>query len=113
MCSLFAACSHGSGRFRIGSMVSMKDKVVLVTGASAGIGKATAEAFAREGARLIVAARRREKLDAVESALRDAGAAAINVIELDVRERERVNSAIEALPAEWRAIDVLVNNAGL
>lgn len=91
----------------------MKGSVVFITGASAGIGEACAYVFAREGARLLLAARRLERLEAIREKLMEAGAAAVHAIGLDVRDRSAVESAISGLPAEWRAIDVLVNNAGL
>lgn len=91
----------------------MKDRVVFITGASAGIGAACARAFAREGARLLLAARRAERLEAMEVDLLEAGAAAVHAFKLDVQDRADVERAIADLPEEWRAIDVLVNNAGL
>jgi NADP-dependent 3-hydroxy acid dehydrogenase YdfG len=91
----------------------LKGSVVFVTGASAGIGEACAVAFAGEGARLLLAARRADRLEAMRGKLLEAGAAAVHTIALDVRDRAAVESAIAALPVEWRAIDVLVNNAGL
>ena len=85
----------------------------MVTGASSGIGEATAMAFAHEGAKLLLCARRREKLKELEPQLKAAGAAAVHVFELDVQDRPAVEKAIAGLPAEWQEIDVLVNNAGL
>jgi 3-hydroxy acid dehydrogenase/malonic semialdehyde reductase len=93
--------------------MSIKGKIVFVTGASSGIGAATALAFAAEGARLLMAARRAEKLAKVASEALARGAQAIHTITLDVRDRRAVEKAVEELPAEWAAIDVLVNNAGL
>ncbi|HEX4309389.1 MAG TPA: SDR family NAD(P)-dependent oxidoreductase [Acidobacteriaceae bacterium] len=93
--------------------ISLKDRIVFITGASAGIGAATAKAFAAEGARLLLAARRVERLQAMEGDLLKSGAAAVHNFQLDVQRREEVESAIASLPAEWRQIDVLVNNAGL
>jgi NADP-dependent 3-hydroxy acid dehydrogenase YdfG len=93
--------------------ISLKDRVVFITGASAGIGAACARAFAAEGARLLLAARRVERLEAMEVDLLEAGAAAVHAFQLDVQDRAGVESAVANLPAEWRAIDVLVNNAGL
>jgi NADP-dependent 3-hydroxy acid dehydrogenase YdfG len=93
--------------------MSLKGKIVFVTGASAGIGAATALAFAAEGARLLLAARRADKLAAVAAAALQRGAQAVHTFSLDVRDRNAVQKAIDALPAEWTAIDVLVNNAGL
>ena len=91
----------------------MKGKIVFVTGASAGIGAATAMEFARHGAKLLLCARRLEKLQAMEAELRDAGAVDVLNFELDVRDREAVQHAWSELPEAWRAVDVLVNNAGL
>lgn len=91
----------------------LKDAIVLVTGASSGIGQACAEAFAREGCRLILTARRRERLDGLARRLREEHGAASLVIELDVRDRAAVDAALRRLPAAWEAVDVLVNNAGL
>ena len=92
---------------------SMKGKIVFVTGASSGIGAATAMEFARLGAKLMLCARRLEKLQAMEAELRDAGAADLLLLEIDVRDRERVKRVLTELPEAWRSIDVLVNNAGL
>jgi len=93
--------------------MKLKGKIVFVTGASGGIGAATALAFAGEGARLLLSARRAGKLADVASRALDRGAAAVHSIDLDVRNRNAVQSAIDELPEEWAAIDVLVNNAGL
>jgi 3-hydroxy acid dehydrogenase/malonic semialdehyde reductase len=94
-------------------MISLKGKVVLITGASSGIGRATAFAFAGMGARLLLCARRLDLLLELETPLMEAGAAAVLLFTLDVREKESVNAALEDLPEEWAEIDVLVNNAGL
>jgi hypothetical protein len=94
-------------------MRSLEGKVVLITGASSGIGRATAVAFALAGARLLLCARRLELLLEMEAPLMKAGAAAVSLFRLDVRKREAVETAIAGLPAEWKAIEVLVNNAGL
>ncbi len=83
--------------------------IVLVTGASAGFGVAIARRFARDGARVIAAARRLDKLDALRAEL---GASVLPLV-LDVRDRDAVTQAIAGLPADFAAIDVLVNNAGL
>jgi len=91
----------------------LKDKIVLITGASAGIGAACATTFAREGCRLILAARRLDKLTALAGKLKEDHGAACHTLELDVRDREKVDTAIAGLPSEWAAIDILVNNAGL
>ena len=93
--------------------MSLKGKIVLITGASGGIGAATAVGFAREGARLLLAARRAGRLAEVASVAMESGAEAVHSIHLDVRHRHAVQSAIDDLPAEWAEIDILVNNAGL
>jgi NADP-dependent 3-hydroxy acid dehydrogenase YdfG len=93
--------------------MSFKEKIVFITGASSGIGAATTLAFAAEGARLLLAARRADKLAEVASLARGRGAAAVHSIDLDVRDHRAVQSAIDTLPLEWENIDVLVNNAGL
>jgi 3-hydroxy acid dehydrogenase/malonic semialdehyde reductase len=86
---------------------------VLITGASAGIGEATARAFAEAGARLILTARRRERLEALAAELEQAHGTKSHLLVLDVRDREDVGAALGGLPAEWAAVDVLVNNAGM
>ncbi|MEG9434763.1 SDR family NAD(P)-dependent oxidoreductase [Edaphobacter sp. HDX4] len=91
----------------------LSGKTVLVTGASSGIGRATAIAFAREGARVAVCARREDRLKDLETELTEAGAAGVHTFSLDVSQRSAVEQTLKALPEEWRAIDVLVNNAGL
>jgi len=93
--------------------MNLKGKLVFITGASAGIGAATAMAFAAEGARLLLAARRSDKLAEVAAEALERGAAAVRTIDLDVRHRNAVQAAIDALPAEWADIEILVNNAGL
>ena len=93
--------------------MSLKGKIVFVTGASSGIGAATALAFASEGARLLLAARRAGKLAEVASLALERGAPAVHSIDLDVRDHRAVQQAIDDLPAAWAEIDILVNNAGL
>jgi 3-hydroxy acid dehydrogenase/malonic semialdehyde reductase len=93
--------------------MSLKGKIVFITGASSGIGAATALAFAAEGARLLLAARRTDKLAEVSAEALKRGADAVHTFALDVRDRKGVKQAIESLPAEWAEIDILVNNAGL
>lgn len=93
--------------------MDLKGKIVFVTGASGGIGWATALAFASEGARLLLAARRAGKLAEVASECLKRGAPMVHSIDLDVRDHRAVQNAIGTLPEEWAEIDVLVNNAGL
>ena len=83
--------------------------IVLVTGASAGFGSATVRRFARDGARVVAAARRSEALRTLASEF----PGLVHPLELDVRDRAAVARAIGALPADFAEIDVLVNNAGL
>lgn len=94
-------------------MQDMKGKTVFVTGASSGIGEATALAFASLGVRLLVAARRADKIEALGARAVKAGATDFHFLVLDVRDRRAVEKAIASLSPEWSAIDVLVNNAGL
>ncbi len=94
-------------------MASLKGKTVLITGASSGIGKAIAIAFAKEGCRLLLCARRLEKLESIQDDLLLTGAQSAHLFSLDVRNRQAVEAAISSLPADSRDIDVVVNNAGL
>jgi NADP-dependent 3-hydroxy acid dehydrogenase YdfG len=84
---------------------------VLVTGATAGFGEATAERFAQDGARLVVAGRRADRLEKL--ARRLSSRVPVLPLALDVRDRAAVEKAIASLPADFAAVDVLVNNAGL
>ena len=93
--------------------MKLTGKIVFLTGASSGIGESTAYAFAAEGARLILCARRKDKVDAVARQALEKGAQAVHTFDLDVRDHAAVAAAVAALPAEWAAIDILVNNAGL
>ena len=87
-------------------------KTALVTGASQGIGEAVARRLAEQGARLVLAARSVDKLEALAAELREGGGEAA-VLELDLADTEGVAGRLEALPEEFAAIDVLVNNAGI
>lgn len=93
-------------------MFDLLGRTILITGASSGIGEAMARLFAREGARLLLCARRTERLQDLAEELK-ANSAETHVFHLDVRDREQVAMAFRALPAAWSTIDVLVNNAGL
>lgn len=98
-------------------MISIQNQIVFITGASSGIGAACAKIFAKGGAKLILAARRVEKLDRLANELVETKSIAsgneIYLLELDVRDRPQVESAINALPDAWKNIDILINNAGL
>lgn len=95
------------------SINTIAGKIVFITGASSGIGAACAERFAQAGARLLLAARRENRLQEMKAALKAAGAADVHTIALDVRNSAQVRSSIGSLPEQWQAIDILVNNAGL
>lgn len=85
-------------------------KIALITGATAGIGKATAELFAKNGVDLILCGRRKERLDELRQTLGES--VKVTTLSFDVRDREAVFSAIDSLPEHWKSIDILVNNAG-
>lgn len=84
-------------------------KTVLITGATAGFGEATARIFAKNNYRLIITGRRKDRLEKLSQELN------VDVLTLcfDVRNKEAVTSAISSLPKEWKNIDILINNAGL
>ncbi|MBR0671046.1 SDR family NAD(P)-dependent oxidoreductase [Neoroseomonas soli] len=88
----------------------MKPEIVLVTGATAGFGLAIARRFAADGARIVAAGRRADRLAALQAEI---GAARCHALVLDVRDRGAVTAAIAGLPADFAAVDLLVNNAGL
>jgi serine 3-dehydrogenase len=94
-------------------MVSVKDQIVLITGASSGIGEACARVFAQAGAKLILAARRQDRLEQLASQLTKEDACELHLMSLDVCDRSAVQSALNNLPAPWSAVDILINNAGL
>ena len=89
------------------------NKIVLITGASSGIGEGCARKFASEGARLILNARSVDKLEALAQDLKEKYGTDSYVMPFDVRDRKAASEALASLPAEWQAIDVLINNAGL
>ncbi len=88
-------------------------KTVFITGATSGFGKAMAHAFGREGFRLIVTGRRKDRLDQLVSELTDEVKAKAVALSFDVRVQKDVEEAVDSLPADWKNIDVLINNAGL
>jgi short-subunit dehydrogenase len=90
----------------------LRRAAILITGASAGIGKAAALAFAKEGARLLLAARRRHRLEEVAAEVRALGGEAV-VAETDVADRHQVQSALNSAMSAFGRLDILVNNAGI
>ena len=90
-----------------------KDKTVLITGASSGFGEAFAKSFAAEGARLIIIARRYEKLKELEAALITQYNTEIISLELDVSNFEDVKKSLSELPERFAFPDILINNAGM
>lgn len=88
----------------------INNRIALITGASSGIGKAVAEAFAKEGFHLILCGRNQARLEEVNQAL--ANQTKTTTLLFDVQNKDQVFQAIDSLPAEWAAIDILVNNAG-
>lgn len=94
-------------------MKSLKNKIVFITGASSGIGKACADAFAKKGAKLILAARRNERLEILKKELKQKYNAKVLAIKLDVRNLKSVKNAVNSLSSDWKEIDILLNNAGL
>ena len=94
-------------------MTSLHGNSVLITGASSGIGAATAHAFAREKCNLLLAARRRDRIDQLARHLADKYAITAQAITLDVTKQKDVDAALGSLSTAWEQIDILVNNAGL
>jgi 3-hydroxy acid dehydrogenase/malonic semialdehyde reductase len=88
-------------------------KIALITGATSGIGEATAELFAREGYNLILTGRRNDRLEKLGARLNKKHNIEIAVTEFDVRDRAGVTENLEGLPAKWKKVNVLINNAGL
>ena len=94
-------------------MSNLKDKIVFITGASSGIGKACAEVFAEAGANLILTARRIDKINELASKLINDHHIKVKTFKLDVRNYEEVKNTISSLEDNWKEIDILINNAGL
>ena len=90
----------------------MEKKIVMITGATSGIGEACARKFASGGYNVIITGRRGEKLDALRRELESMGAEVL-AMQFDVRERESARKAVDFLKGKWARINVLINNAGL
>ncbi|MDR1369412.1 MAG: SDR family NAD(P)-dependent oxidoreductase [Dysgonamonadaceae bacterium] len=91
----------------------MKEKIVLITGATSGIGEACALKFAANGAKLILNGRNPEKLQEIKHKLETRYGIEIFPSVFDVRDKNAVKQAVDSLPVKWQAIDILINNAGL
>ncbi len=94
-------------------MQKLTNKIVFITGASAGIGAATAEQCAAQGANLIITARRTKRLVQLADKLQKQYHSNVLSLALDVRDNTAVKQVVANLPEQWQAIDILVNNAGL
>jgi 3-hydroxy acid dehydrogenase / malonic semialdehyde reductase len=94
-------------------MSSFNDRIVFVTGATSGIGRSCARAFAAEGARVLFCGRRPDRLERLGDEIAAEFGVPVHFFPLDVRDLAAVEAALAGLPAEWKAVDVLVNNAGL
>ena len=91
----------------------MNSKIALITGATSGIGAACAETFAQQGYNLILLARRTELLQENAAQLKSKYDINIQTLVADVRHKENLTQTLESLPADWKQVDVLINNAGL
>ncbi len=88
-------------------------RTILITGASSGIGEGCARKFASQGARLILNARSTDKLRTLAEEMKQKYNSECYVLPFDVRDRDSAAAALNALPEEWKSIDILINNAGL
>lgn len=114
---MLLSASHGplcisSDNIQVSQKEKAMKKIVLITGATSGIGEACARKFAEGGYNLILTARRAEKLAAIKAEL-EAEGAKIKTLVFDVQDAEAAKAAVESLEEEWKTIDVLINNAGL
>lgn len=94
-------------------MENRLSKIVLVTGATSGIGKATATVFAKYGYDVIITGRREEKLEELKNKLKKKYAVKVKSLCFDIRKQNEVKKAVKSLDGEWEEVDILVNNAGL
>ena len=89
---------------------TMAQKTALITGATSGIGRATAQLFAHQGVRLILCGRRQERLDTLSEAL--STKTKVHTLRFDVRNKHRINELLQQLPSDFLEIDIVINNAG-
>lgn len=89
------------------------NKIAIVTGATAGIGEATANLLARNGFNLIITGRRMERLNSLKEKIENETSARVLAIKFDIRSLTETEEAVKSIPADWKDIEVLVNNAGL
>ena len=94
-------------------MKSLANQIVFITGASSGIGRSCARLFAEAGAKLLLVARRKDRLEQLAAELKKKYNTETYIASLDVRNRNAVEQFCSSLPSEWNAVDILVNNAGL
>lgn len=94
-------------------MLSLKNKIVFISGASSGIGMACARSFAREGVNLILAARRKERLEKLASELKEEFNTESRILSFDIQNYQEIKEAFNSLPEDWKNVDILINNAGL
>ena len=88
----------------------MNQKTAFITGATSGIGKATAEIFAKQNIQLILCGRRGERLTTLKTQL--SKLTTVTTLQFDVRNKEAIFNAVKSLPKEFQKIDILINNAG-
>jgi NADP-dependent 3-hydroxy acid dehydrogenase YdfG len=91
----------------------MNRKIALITGATAGIGQETARLLARNNYNLILTGRRKDRLESIKKYLESDSECKVQILNFDIRKRQEVENALSTLSDEWKAIDVLINNAGL
>jgi hypothetical protein len=91
----------------------MNQKIALITGATSGIGLETALLLAQNNYNLILTGRRNERLAELRERLQSSSEARVLMLNFDIRNRKETETALESIPQEWRAVDLLINNAGL